>query len=132
MSPPSSGKRYNVRVGGDVSGQLATGENINQVNVTRDAPAPVTEAGGGPEDGRNVDPRLGRLEGEAADQKVPGDRSGGEGAVPFDVWPGPPSGSGPAVDPTYYDRPVLKEPVWKWYVPAYFYLSGRRRATARP
>jgi hypothetical protein len=44
VSAPSSGKRYNVRVGGDVSGQLATGENINQMNVTRDAPAPVTEA----------------------------------------------------------------------------------------
>jgi len=44
VSAPSSGKRYNVRVGGDVSGQLATGENINQMNVTRDAPAPVTDA----------------------------------------------------------------------------------------
>jgi hypothetical protein len=44
MSAPSSGSRYNVRVGGDVSGQMATGENINQMNITRDAPAPVTDA----------------------------------------------------------------------------------------
>ncbi len=26
--------------------------------------------------------------------------------------------------PTYYDRPVLKEPVWIWSVPAYFHVGG--------
>jgi formate-dependent nitrite reductase membrane component NrfD len=26
--------------------------------------------------------------------------------------------------PTYYDRPVLKEPVWIWTVPMYFYAGG--------
>lgn len=26
--------------------------------------------------------------------------------------------------PTYYDRPVLQEPVWIWTVPAYMYLGG--------
>jgi len=31
----------------------------------------------------------------------------------------------PSVDePTYYDRPALKEPVWIWSVPAYFYAGG--------
>ncbi|MEY2403343.1 MAG: hypothetical protein QOD38_894 [Acidimicrobiaceae bacterium] len=25
---------------------------------------------------------------------------------------------------TYYDQPLLKRPVWKWYVPAYFFLGG--------
>ncbi len=25
---------------------------------------------------------------------------------------------------TYYDRPVVKRPVWKWYVPAYFFTGG--------
>jgi hypothetical protein len=25
---------------------------------------------------------------------------------------------------TYYDKPVLKEPVWRWYVPAYFFTGG--------
>jgi len=25
---------------------------------------------------------------------------------------------------TYYDRPVLKAPVWKWYIPAYFFTGG--------
>jgi formate-dependent nitrite reductase membrane component NrfD len=27
-------------------------------------------------------------------------------------------------DPTYYDRPILKEPTWIWTVPAYFYAGG--------
>src|SRR5262249_35067022 len=25
---------------------------------------------------------------------------------------------------TYYDRPVLKQPVWIWTVPVYFYVGG--------
>ena len=25
---------------------------------------------------------------------------------------------------TYYGLPVLKEPVWTWEVPAYFYVGG--------
>ncbi len=33
-------------------------------------------------------------------------------------------------DPTYYDRPVLKRPVWKWYVPAYFSCGGAAGAAA--
>jgi formate-dependent nitrite reductase membrane component NrfD len=28
------------------------------------------------------------------------------------------------LDVTYYDVPVLKEPVWKWYIPAYFICGG--------
>jgi formate-dependent nitrite reductase membrane component NrfD len=31
---------------------------------------------------------------------------------------------------TYYDRPVLKEPVWIWAVPAYFYVCGAAGAAA--
>lgn len=31
---------------------------------------------------------------------------------------------------TYYDRPVLKEPVWVWQVPAYFYTGGAAGAAA--
>ncbi len=31
----------------------------------------------------------------------------------------------PPVEPrTYYDRPILKEPVWKWPIPAYFFAGG--------
>jgi formate-dependent nitrite reductase membrane component NrfD len=25
---------------------------------------------------------------------------------------------------TYYDKPILKQPVWRWYVPAYFFTGG--------
>ena len=32
--------------------------------------------------------------------------------------------------PTYHDRPVLKEPVWIWSVPVYFYLGGMSGAAA--
>jgi formate-dependent nitrite reductase membrane component NrfD len=31
---------------------------------------------------------------------------------------------------TYYDRPVLQEPVWIWAVPAYFYVGGAAGAAA--
>jgi formate-dependent nitrite reductase membrane component NrfD len=27
-------------------------------------------------------------------------------------------------DPTYYDRPLLKEPVWEWAIPTYYYVGG--------
>jgi formate-dependent nitrite reductase membrane component NrfD len=29
-----------------------------------------------------------------------------------------------ASSPTYYDVAPLKQPVWKWYIPAYFFLGG--------
>jgi formate-dependent nitrite reductase membrane component NrfD len=31
---------------------------------------------------------------------------------------------------TYYDRPVLKRPVWKWYIPAYFFAGGLAGASS--
>ncbi|MGH9279348.1 MAG: NrfD/PsrC family molybdoenzyme membrane anchor subunit [Acidimicrobiales bacterium] len=31
---------------------------------------------------------------------------------------------------TYYDRPVLKAPVWKWPVPAYFFTGGLAAGTS--
>ncbi|HEX2051724.1 MAG TPA: NrfD/PsrC family molybdoenzyme membrane anchor subunit [Actinomycetota bacterium] len=72
-------------------------------------------------DGRNVDARTGELSGEAAPQRAPEARDTG-GAAPHDVFEGTPSRRGDA--PTYYDRPVLKEPVWIWAVPVYFFLGG--------
>jgi hypothetical protein len=30
----------------------------------------------------------------------------------------------------YYGRPVLKEPVWTWEVPCYFFAGGMARAGA--
>jgi hypothetical protein len=97
------------------------------------AGGPGRQEAGGPSrgDGRNVDPSMGILAGEGSQQVVSGDRAGGEGAVPFEVWARPPSSSGEdRDDPTYYDRPLLKEPVWKWYVPAYFFTGGAAGAAA--
>jgi DMSO reductase anchor subunit len=31
---------------------------------------------------------------------------------------------------TYYDRPVLKKPVWRWYIPAYFFSGGMAGASS--
>jgi hypothetical protein len=92
----------------------------------------VSGPGGGasPGDGRNVDESLGVLEGEGSDQVVPRDRPSGEGSASFAVWSEPPSAKAGRGDPGYYDRPVLKEPVWKWYVPAYFYAGGAAGASA--
>jgi formate-dependent nitrite reductase membrane component NrfD len=78
------------------------------------------------EDGRNIDPELGGLGGEGALQRVrdleppPDARS---------VWTEPL----PVTEqesPTYYELPMLKEPVWKWYIPAYFYVGGLSGACA--
>lgn len=35
-----------------------------------------------------------------------------------------------AGDPTYYERPLLKQPTWIWTVPAYFYAGGLGGAAA--
>ena len=31
---------------------------------------------------------------------------------------------------SYYGRPVLKEPVWTWEIPAYFFTGGLARASS--
>jgi formate-dependent nitrite reductase membrane component NrfD len=74
--------------------------------------------GGGP---RRIDPSVGALQGEGAAQRV-GDEPA-EQLAPFDVYDRP-ADSSFGEDPTYYDRPVLKEPVWIWTVPMYFYVGG--------
>jgi formate-dependent nitrite reductase membrane component NrfD len=79
-------------------------------------------------DGRHIDPRLGRLEGEGADQRTGGDKP--EDLQPYSTWTRPAGTPSPEAGPTYYDRPVLKEPVWIWAVPAYFYAGGLAGASA--
>lgn len=73
------------------------------------------------QDGRNIDSRLGSLEGEGAQQRVAEPRAG-EGDARLGVWPRRASES--PEHRSYYERPVLKEPVWIWSVPAYFYAGG--------
>jgi len=31
---------------------------------------------------------------------------------------------------TYYDKPILKQPVWKWFIPAYFFTGGLAAGSA--
>jgi formate-dependent nitrite reductase membrane component NrfD len=76
--------------------------------------------------GRHIDERLGALGGEGAQQRLEGEVAE---PAPLDVWPTPPS-PGPAGDPTYFERPVLKEPVWIWAVPAYFFVGGAAGAAS--
>src|SRR5438270_5418458 len=71
-------------------------------------------------DGRNIDESLGILAGEGAQQEVK-DRDG-KGARPV---PEPSERAESTADPdSYYGLPLLKEPVWKWPVPAYCYVGG--------
>ena len=70
-------------------------------------------------DGRYIDRSRGALEGEGAQQvTAPGEKP----PAPLDVWRVQPSSD--ADDPTYYDKPVIKPPVWIWSIPTYFYVGG--------
>jgi formate-dependent nitrite reductase membrane component NrfD len=76
------------------------------------------------EDGRQIDPRLGALTGEGAQQR-PRPGFGEAGTVPAPVWEQAPSRDPELLaDPTYYGQPAIKPPVWIWTVPAYFYVGG--------
>ncbi len=74
------------------------------------------------QDGRNVNPGLGVLLGEGAQQQV----KRVEEAFPAPgVTEVPPVHAvATAARPTYYGQPVLKAPVWIWTVPVYFYMEG--------
>jgi formate-dependent nitrite reductase membrane component NrfD len=72
-------------------------------------------------DGRNIDARMAELSGEAASQEASG--SGDEHIARLaQTWQQMPQPK--RSDPTYYDRPLLKEPVWDWAIPVYFYVGG--------
>lgn len=74
-------------------------------------------------DGRNIDPSVAKLEGEGAQQRV----KNLEGANPIREYRLPVlSGRVETrqASPTYYDRPAVKEPVWIWSVPTYFFVGG--------
>jgi formate-dependent nitrite reductase membrane component NrfD len=78
--------------------------------------------------GRHVAPDLGTLTGEGAQQRI----ATTDEAYPSRsfVWRDLPSHSFGEADPTYYERPLLKEPVWIWAVPVYFYVGGTAGAAA--
>jgi formate-dependent nitrite reductase membrane component NrfD len=109
----------------DTGDQAEQGQGIrDRESLNRDAPGDYGE-------GRFIDPAVGLLTGEASDQKVPQDRDRVEGTAPYDVWGDVPSrDGGRRAEPTYYDRPAIKEPTWVWAVPAYFYAGGAAGAAA--
>jgi formate-dependent nitrite reductase membrane component NrfD len=79
-------------------------------------------------DGRNVDPRHALLSGEGAAQRVDtGEAHREHPAIE-------PRAAGSALEaataPSYYGLPVLKEPVWEWEIPAYFFTGGLAGASA--
>jgi formate-dependent nitrite reductase membrane component NrfD len=71
-----------------------------------------------PRDGRNIDPGVGELLGEGALQRVREVNAPPHGG--HDWLDREPEHSGA----DYYGVPLLKEPVWKWFIPAYFYSGG--------
>lgn len=73
------------------------------------------------DDGRNIDPNAGALSGEAADQAaLDTSKAIALRAQSFPYVPSRQSRESPA----YYDHPMLKQPVWIWSIPAYFYAGG--------
>jgi hypothetical protein len=78
----------------------------------------------GTRDGRNVSPELGELLGEGAAQRA---RPPMERAAPDLVPTVAPEEAG---SPTYHGLAVLKEPVWTWEIPAYFFTGGLAGASA--
>jgi formate-dependent nitrite reductase membrane component NrfD len=76
-------------------------------------------------DGRDIDREIGQLVGEAA-QQVSGkvDQHIQNIAQEWKALPAPEKNG-----PSYYNRPMLKEPVWKWFIPLYYYLGGASGAT---
>ena len=74
----------------------------------------------GPIDGRNIDPQLGLLAGEGAQQRVSSPEAS---HPPWRVLVETPSKAS-AEGPSYYGLPLLKEPVWIWSVPVYFWVGG--------
>jgi hypothetical protein len=80
------------------------------------------------DDGRHIAPELGLLAGEGSQQRISAPAEGYPSKT--SVWRDLPSHSFDTADPTYYERPVLKAPVWIWSVPLYFYVGGTAGAAA--
>jgi len=75
-------------------------------------------------DGRNVDESRGELRGEGALQRV----ESIDEARPFERRPW--RADATADEDSYYGLPLLKESVWQWPIPTYFYVGGLAGASA--
>jgi formate-dependent nitrite reductase membrane component NrfD len=78
-------------------------------------------------DGRYIDPKVGALSGEGSHQRVKATEERLE-QLARDAWKQLPTET--TAGPTYYDRPVIKEPVWKPVVAGYFYAGGTAGAAS--
>lgn len=100
--------------------------------MTRQERDPIVESSR-PRDGRNVDPRLGGLVGEGSAQRVraPDGAAAGHDRPAAEAWDAVPAEAPSAPEgPSYYGQPVLREPVWRWEIPAYFFVGGLAGASA--
>jgi len=85
----------------------------------RKSPDPVAT------DGRDISPELGELTGEAAIQRAgPTEEHLEKIAAEWRELPVP-----QYPEPTYYDRPLLKAPVWEWAIPLYYFIGGAAGAS---
>ncbi len=75
-------------------------------------------------DRRHIHPESGILSGEASEQRA----QRPEPDAPTEPWTELPTAN--LDDPTYYDRPLLKEAVWISAVPVYFWAGGASGAAA--
>ncbi len=75
----------------------------------------------GKTDGRDIDTGLATLEGEGAQQVIQGDDQhlAQLASAPWREIP-----EITRTDTTYYDRPLLKSPVWSADIPLYYFLGG--------
>ena len=72
-------------------------------------------------DGRDINTEIAKLSGEAGSQVSTGSTDVHIGSV-AKAWKSLPEPD--RQDPAYYDVPMLKEPVWGWAVPLYYYIGG--------
>src|SRR4051794_2915298 len=79
-------------------------------------------------DGRNIDPQLGSLSGEASQIVV--DQPGAAFPVERGVAGEMASTLLAREGPSYYGLPLIKEPVWTWTIPVYFYVGGAAGASS--
>lgn len=76
-------------------------------------------------DGRDIDRGIATLTGEASHQLAAVPETHIQGmARTWEAVPGPEYD-----DPTYYERPMLKAPVWKPYIPLYYFVGGTAGAS---
>ncbi|MGE5353937.1 MAG: NrfD/PsrC family molybdoenzyme membrane anchor subunit, partial [Acidobacteriota bacterium] len=78
--------------------------------------------------GRYIDPEIAELNGEGAQQEINQPRPHPD-RKEYEVWDNLPSSSFD-VEKTYYNLPMLKEPVWGWAIPTYLYVGGASGASS--